>query len=408
MTTQCFLRKSAEVTAADQVSLGTNAANLAGTASGWAAPLPIRTTRGGGVVASAATATAAGTTLGVEMSDGVNLMQWISPPLDAAVTISGTVTFNVWMSESATTANTGSQVMVERINASGAIASTVSNSEKGIELTTSRAAQNWTATPTSTAFSKGDRIRIRVAGNDAGGTMSSGKTFNLGYAGTSAAADGDSYVTFNETFGFLTTDPTTTTMYQTNTSSDAASGADLIRKVTALTRGVGVVSLVTNTAAGWTAPIQCTGSAGGSTAGWYTKQLNAFTLAGPVLVNVRGLTSGAVSAALRAEMAVTASDGTGGVVWAATSHPVAQTTSEVAYQFYLAGADTAVTDQQRLRLRLYIDDSSDVAMGTAATATTFYAGTSGGASGDTYLTFGQTLTEYVVGIPSLTMAPLRP
>ena len=117
-----------------------------------------------------------------------------------AVTISGAITKNFWMSESNMSANVGAQCIIDRCDSAGTFVSTVENSEKGTELpVTTRAAQNWnTGTVTSTNFADGDYIRVRVYGNDIG-TMATGFTFDLSAGGTTAAADGDSYVTFTET-----------------------------------------------------------------------------------------------------------------------------------------------------------------------------------------------------------------
>lgn len=401
MATQMFFRRAADIATPDQFSLGTNAANLAGTAQGWTAPRPLSLTRGSTLDNFDIANTVAGTTLGLEIPPA---RYFISPPLDADVTISGTITFNLWMNESNMAANAGAQCIIERVDSQGAIVSTVVNSEKGTELpVTTSAAQNWTATPTSTAFLKGDRIRIRVAANDGGGTMASGYVVEHDYNGPTAAANGDSYVTFTETFGFLTTDPTTTTIYPTDTVSDIdPGGAGTDTKAAWTSRGSGVVSRATTSGAGWTAPIQATATAGGNVVEWFTKPLTALTLAGPVLANVRASEqTDPGNAAIRAEIAVTAGDGSGAVVWAATTHPTELTTGEAAYTFYLAGDDLAVIAGQRIRIRILWDDSSIAAMGSAVPLTVSYAGTSGGASGDTYLTFGQTLTEYVAAQPGL-------
>jgi hypothetical protein len=115
------------------------------------------------------------------------------------VTISGTITPNFWMSESNMSANVGAQVIIDRCNSTGTFISTVLNSEKGTELpVTTRDAQNWAPTPTSTDFNDGDYIRVRIYGNDVGAGMASGHTFTLGFGGGSGSAD-DSYVTFTET-----------------------------------------------------------------------------------------------------------------------------------------------------------------------------------------------------------------
>lgn len=399
MATQLFLQKlvSANEITADRFSLGTNTPKLDGSASGWTKPLGLKTSRDGGNEAASGS-TVAGTTLGVEIA-GTFPFQWVSPPIDQDVTISGTITFNLWMSESSMSANVGPQVVIERIDSTGAVVSTVVNSEKGTELPTTIAAQNWTAAPTSTNFKKGDRIRIRVAGNDGGGTMASGFTFTLDYGHSVGGADGDSYVQFTETFDFLTSDPSTATLYPTATAAavdPGGSGTDTFEAWTS--RGAGSTNAIRATAAGWTAPLQMTVSSGGNLVEWFSRQLAAFTLAGPVLINVRAKESNiAANAAIRAELAVTASDGTGATVWAATSFEDELSTTDAAKVFYLAGADLAVTDGQRLRLRLYIDDTSEEAMAASQTVTVTYAGTSGGAAGDTFFTFGQALTEFVAG-----------
>src|SRR6266550_2181330 len=84
------------------------------------------------------TNTVAGPTSGVAATAtaGGQLLAWFTQPLDP-VTISGTITFNVGMSESNAQANTGAQVIVERCDGAGNVISTVVNSEKGVELTTS-------------------------------------------------------------------------------------------------------------------------------------------------------------------------------------------------------------------------------------------------------------------------------
>lgn len=132
--------------------------------------------------------TVAGPTSGVAITPS-----WISKPL-GPMTISGTITANLVMSESSMSANAGAQVLIERCNNAGTVLSTISNSEKGTELPTSGAAQNWAITPTSTTINGGDRIKVTVMGNDAGGTMASGHTFQFNYGGTA----GQSYVEFTE------------------------------------------------------------------------------------------------------------------------------------------------------------------------------------------------------------------
>jgi hypothetical protein len=162
-------------------------------------------------------------------------------------------------------------------------------------------------------------------------------------------------------------------------------------------RGAGVQTDVTNTVAGWTTPLQVTDTAGGTVVDWFTRPLAAFTLGGAVRVNARALESNALAnVGIRCEIARVAGDGSSPTVWGATTMPTELGTTEAARSFLVGGDDLAISDGQRLRIRFSIDDQ-EAAMGASQTVTLFYAGTSGGASGDTYLTFTQTLTEFTAG-----------
>lgn len=398
MATTLFFQNTAS-----SMHRGTNSAKLNGVATGWRCQA--LTTARGSVATSAVENTVSGATNGVEVaaSAGVEPFEWISPPLGEDVTISGTVTFNLWMAESDMAANIDAQCVIERLDHLGAIISTVTNSEKNTELpVTTAAAQNWTATPTSTAFNKGDRIRIRVAANDQT-TMVTGHTFTFRYHGPTAAADGDSYVTFTETFSLMTATPAGSTLYLTNVAGPAVGAA--IEKEMWTARGDGVDSIVVNTAAGWTAPVQWTDAAGGTVVEWYSKPLQAFTLAERVRFNMRVLQSdAAATASVRAELAVTNGDGSNVVVWAAANYYDSTNfgelgTAENARFWLFAGDDVAVTNGQRLRLWVFIDDISTAAMVTGHTATLFYDGTSSGASGDSFIILTQTVSEFVAAVP---------
>ena len=146
---------------------------------------------------SAQTSTVAGPTSGRQVNPGVPLSWWYRVN---AVTISGSITKNLRMSETNMSANVGAQIIIDRHDSAGTFVSTVANHERGTELVvTTETAENWsTGTVTSTSFSDGDYIRVRVYGNDVG-TMASGYFFHFYYDGPTAAASGDSYVTFTET-----------------------------------------------------------------------------------------------------------------------------------------------------------------------------------------------------------------
>lgn len=153
--------------------------------------------QGSALVSTDATATVGGPTSGIQLKKNTVLVTWYSNPL-RAITISGTITFNLWALESASQANTGLDVLVEHCDQNGNVLSTIVRSEQGTELGTSATARNWTANPTSTALNEGDRIKITVFGNDAGGNMGSARTFTMNY-GAGTGVNGDSYIQFTET-----------------------------------------------------------------------------------------------------------------------------------------------------------------------------------------------------------------
>jgi hypothetical protein len=411
MATQVFL-----VSTTADTHLGTNNTNLAGAAVEWA-PFATSTSRGAGVVTQT-TNTVAGTTLGIEVDDlTATRLEWLTPPLAGDVTISGAITGNIWASENNMSANVAINFVVDVIDsATGTITEIVKSARTTEVAVTTRAVNNFTATPAAgVACKRGDRLRVRIFGDDAG-TMASGFTFSVGYSGTSAAADGDTYVSFTETFSFESA-PAGTVVYLTDTASDANPGAS-VEKEAWTSRGSGSVNAITNTAAGWTSPIQVTNTAGGTVIEWYTKQLAAFTLGGICRFNIRALESNATAnASVKAEVAVTASDGTSptvlGVACIAAGSTFGEiTTSDVAYTADVGVADTAVSDQQRLRLRIYVDDLSWAALATGHTVTVTYSGTSAAAAGDTYVTLPQSISEFVGGaaevIPILVTARTRP
>src|SRR6202158_1356488 len=144
------------------------------------------------------TNTAAGpATLQWTKTGGGTLLQWVSAPLSSAVTISGTVTFNTWALESATAANAGVRVTVQRDTASEQAA--FITQAQGTELTTAISNRNFTASGyTPTAFSAGDRIVVKWWIADAGGTMGSGRSVTADYDGATAGADGETYVEFSD------------------------------------------------------------------------------------------------------------------------------------------------------------------------------------------------------------------
>ena len=390
MATTIYLRRNADLDASTNYNAGQSFVEL--TTSTSAAWLAAAGTSRGGALAAGSVNTVAGPTSGVEIAGSGSAIVHITPPLSADVTVSGTVTLNVWSSESSMNANVAINVRVLRVQADGTITEILKTARTTEVALTTRAVNNFTATPTSTNFKRGDRILLSIFGGDAG-TMGSGFTFDASWGATSGAVDGDSFVTFTESLTFESA-PAGTSIYPTATT--ALSATQLLASTS---RGSGVATTVTNSVTGLTAGVQVTATAGGSAIEWYTDTLTGVTLDGAVLTNVRGKASSInTHAALRCEIAVTAGDGTGATVWGTNGSIVDLTASEAAYQFWVGGPSTVITTGQRIRVRLYIDDLSFCssqgiaeAMVTGRTITAYYAG-SAGATGDFYLTFPVTLT----------------
>ena len=144
-----------------------------------------------------------------------------------------------------------------------------------------------------------------------------------------------------------------------------------------------VSTAVVNTAAGYTSGIQWTDSAGGTTIEWFTPQLVACTLAGMVVLGVRAYDSaGSSIGTVRLEIARVENDGTGASVWGSSASGAGMfATTEGVFWCYVSGQDLAISDGQRLRFRLLLDDSTK-ALVTGSTATVLYDIAANAASGD--------------------------
>lgn len=132
---------------------------------------------------------------------------WLSDPLSAGVTISGTITPNIWGLESATAANAAHRYEVMRwsVQVGGVVSSVGISSDGGMtEYGTSAAVRTGpTTAPTSTAFITGDRILILIYNDDGNGVTetAASRTVTLDYdAGTTV--NGDTYLSFTETITF--------------------------------------------------------------------------------------------------------------------------------------------------------------------------------------------------------------
>lgn len=371
-----------------------------GTIGSWRA-LALLTARGGGVV-SAATALPTGPTNGAEVGPTAGgQYEFLTPPLAAAVTISGSITWNLRGLESNMAANAAINAIIEKVDGATHVTTLIHKTVRTVELGTAETAENFAETPAAgIACKKGDRIRVRVFADDAAGVnTASGNSFTFFYNGTTSGASGDSFFTLTENLTFLTTAPTGTQVFLTDGASAVAT-ADIDYEAWT-SRGAGVVSKITGTVNGPTAPIQATDTDGGTAISWFTKALQAVTLSDLVEVNIRGSEEIATTnASIGCEIAVVAGDGTSPTVWAkglicrTAANSAELATTETVYNGYLSGDDLAITAGQRIRIRLFFDDAGqNVVMIALSTATTYISGTSGGASGDAYLKFTQTLAE---------------
>lgn len=396
---------------------GTDQVKLNGNGDEWEAKQWL-TTRGGGVD-ELQTKTVAGPTNGIEVNPGagdVIAYEWITEPLAADVTISGTITANIWAREANMTDNVAINCVIDVIRAKtfGADGSNeivqIVKSTRTTEVNqdaSTNTANNFTTGMTSgytpVAVNRGDRLRLRIFGDDAG-TMGSGGTFTVAVAGTTGAANGDTFITFTENLTFETATPTGSTLYLTDTASDVSTAS--VDREAWTSRGGGVVNDVTNTVAGYTTPIQVTDTAGGTVVDWFTKQLQAVTLGGMAKANIRGSESAAAAnTTYRLEIARVDTDGTNPTVWGSwcaspkdaldLSHE--WSTTEAAGIAWISGDDLSISDGQRLRIRLYADETALAPMGASQTMTIYYNGTAANASGDSYVILPQTVAEKTSG-----------
>lgn len=165
------------------------------------------------------TATVAGPTPGIEVGTPASSLGyvWYSPPLGAAATISGVITCNIWANESSNSANTAINAVIEKVDGTTGAITAIAQTARTTELGTSKAVQNFTVTPgAGVAMKKGDRLRVRIFGDDSSQNMGTGFTFTVGFDGPTNAADGDTYITFTENLT-LASEPAGTTVYPTAT-----------------------------------------------------------------------------------------------------------------------------------------------------------------------------------------------
>ena len=180
---------------------GVNDAKLAGAASWWE-PRKLAEFRGSGA-ATVTAASIAGTTVGIEFTNGAVALEWLTEPLSADYTITGTISVLLWGFESTMNDNAAINFVVDKIDGATGAVTQIAKSTRIVELATTNGANNFTVTPTSTACKRGDRLRVRPFIDDIGTAMIVGTStfsYNRETAGTGGA--GDSWITFTEDLTF--------------------------------------------------------------------------------------------------------------------------------------------------------------------------------------------------------------
>lgn len=333
----------------------------------------------------------AGPTSGLEY----DTFHW-SAPLAAGVTISGSATFNLWARESDMTANAAVNVRLWKADAATGAITNFYTTTRTTELGTSLGAENYTFTPTSTTFNAGDRIGLSVFMDDAG-TMGSGFSLYIAWNNGTAGGTGDSYITFTETLSFVTSAPSGSTLYFTNTTTTGLTETGYVCKDIWTARPTGSTATVSATQGSPATDGVALGS-GGSIYEWFTRPLNAVTIDGVVSFHLE-CWANANTGNLCVELAVTNNDGSGATAigyggWANFSGGYFFYSTGGNYaNFYLGVAPATLTDGQRLRFRVFTDDGTYL-MANTTTATFQYAGSSSGGSGDSYAILNNTISEY--------------
>jgi hypothetical protein len=161
-------------------------------------------------------------------------------------------------------------------------------------------------------------------------------------------------------------------------------------------RGGSSANLVTNTAASGTS-IPVTQTAGGTAVTFFSGQLQAVTISGALSINIRGQES-SLSANTAAGIKIERCDSTGSVL----STILAEQTVPVSATEYTTGGgakvsaptptSTSLSDGDRIKITLLVKNFGVMAAGF--TVTNSINGPSSGASGDTWVTFAETLTAY--------------
>ena len=163
MATQLFLRIENSTRLSECIwTNGAQITLLSGSAGDWSRG-DLHKTRGGPTTNNLQGTCVNGPTAGVEVAGAGAVRMWVSPPINQDITITGSITINLWASVSAMAANVAINARIMRLQADGTVTE-IAKSTNTTELGTSSGLSNFTVTPTSTAFNRGDRIGVFVSG----------------------------------------------------------------------------------------------------------------------------------------------------------------------------------------------------------------------------------------------------
>lgn len=329
---------------------------------------------------------------------------WMSLPVAAAFTLSGTVTFSLWAAETNTSANMGLVCRVYKISrVDGSLTQVVGDSAQGTELGTTATERSWTVAPTSTSFEVGDRLMLFTGYDDAGGNMASGFEGRM-YWDSADTVNGDSFLQLTEDITFVSpAAPSGSKLYLLSTASAVDDGNDEREMWTAA--GSSLDTAVRNSVAGPTSPLEWTKTGGGTVVRWYSRQLGSFTLSGIARVKARLRVSATGTRAVAyAELARVDADGTNAQVWAygplaymlsgTNPSPAAMDSVDSTHHADLVGPALGFNGH-RLRLRIFIGENNwteELDMVSGRTATLEF---NGSAENDqSWLQLTETVAEY--------------
>lgn len=162
--------------------------------------LLLSTTPGASTTTTAVVATTAGgTNIQWTNTSGGSALEWVTLPFSSDITVSGTISVSLQAMEDNMSANIGARAYIFKRSQEGTYTQ-IGTGDDGVEFGTSNTQMDWTLTPTSTDFVKGDRLVVRMYITNVG-TMNTGYLGTMYYEGAAASAF-DSYISTTETLTF--------------------------------------------------------------------------------------------------------------------------------------------------------------------------------------------------------------